>query len=102
MAIISDTRAMPRVLFAALLFFAIPFWIFLAAPRLKRLPTDFRYEADIFSIDHFFGKEKERCLGPQISKTWVTYEVAKSQKTADDLGLSIPFDLRAVATIIMK
>ena len=58
MAIISDTRPMPRVLFSALLFFAIPFWIFLVAPCLKRLPTDFRYEADIFSIDHFFDNRE--------------------------------------------
>ena len=95
MAIISDMRTMPRVLFATLLLFAIPIWIFLAAPHLKRLPTDFRYEADIFSIDNFFDEEKERFLGPQISKTRFTYEVAKSHN-GNALIIQNVFDVRTL------
>jgi len=58
MTTISDTPSRLRVLFAAILLLAIPLWIFLAAPKLKRMPADFRYEADIFSLDNFFDEEK--------------------------------------------
>ncbi len=79
-----------RVLFASLLLAAIPIWIFWAAPNLKRLPTDFRYTADIFSIDNFFDEAKQQFLGPQISKTKFTYEVVSSRRYSRFLSGYIP------------
>ncbi len=94
MAILGNRQFRPRVLLAVLLPFAIPVWIFFAAPTLKKLPTDFRYTADIFSIDNFFDEAKQQFLGPQISKTKFTYEVAESKRSGNALIIKNVFDVR--------
>ncbi|PIR74089.1 MAG: hypothetical protein COU35_04595 [Candidatus Magasanikbacteria bacterium CG10_big_fil_rev_8_21_14_0_10_47_10] len=67
---------MKKYLFLAASFFCfIPIWIFLIAPEITKLPADFSYSADLFSLDNFYDEDAQDFVGAQISKSEYGYAV---------------------------
>ncbi len=62
-------------LISAIALVLTPLWIWSVAPSLTKLQPDFRYEADIFSLDNFYDESSGVFLGESISKTKFYYEV---------------------------
>ena len=77
---------------AFVLLIAILPWLFLLAPELKKIPGDFSYEADVFSLDNFYDEEKGKFLGKNISKTKFLYETISQE--GDVLVIKNVFDVR--------
>lgn len=67
-------------------------WGLWAAPRLTRLPEDFRYDADIFSRDDFYDEKKARFTGEVLSLT--TFHYAVVEQRGDLLTVKNVFDVR--------
>ncbi len=65
---------LPFVL-AFLLFIFIPCWIFLIAPWLISIPSDFEYKADVMSTDNFYDDAIGEFSGEVASSTYFTYKV---------------------------
>ncbi len=58
-----------------IILFCIPVWIFFIAPFLLRIPSDFRYRADMISVDNFYDEKTGDFHGEQYSDTQFSYEV---------------------------
>ena len=58
-----------------ILLFAVPFWLLCIAPILEKIPTNFSYTADIFSLDNFYDENIKKFEGENISKTQFSYNV---------------------------
>lgn len=54
-------------------------WSFILTPKFLSLDDDFKYTADILSVDNFYDKGKEQFSGEQISKTVFRYDVFAKQ-----------------------
>lgn len=60
---------------------AVPIWLVVIAPYLKKLPSNFYYTADIFSFDNFYNSKLKRFEGQKISKTIFRYDtIARNKK----------------------
>lgn len=70
-----------RFLFALALAVSVPAWIYLIGPQLLRVPSDFRYTAEITSVDNFFDAEKGIFKGEQYSRSNFYYEVLDHQNS---------------------
>ncbi len=73
-------------------FIIVSLWLFLVVPILEKFPDDFRYEADIYSLDSFYDEEKQSFSDPIKSKTKFSYEVIS--KEGDILTIKNLFDVR--------
>jgi hypothetical protein len=58
---------------------AIPIWIWLIAPQFTKVPGDFHYEVEIFSLDNFYDEELGDFSGEEISVTQFSYGVVDKQ-----------------------
>lgn len=65
-------------------------WIIL--PQTEKIPTDFAYQANIFSIDNFFDESLHRFSGEILSVTNFTYGVEKPEGEA--LIIKNSFDVK--------
>jgi hypothetical protein len=77
-----------------LLLVFIPIWVYFIAPLLTKIPDDFYYEAEIFSIDNFYNEQAQEYAGSEISVTQYTFEVEK--KTGDVILIKNIFDVRTI------
>lgn len=75
--------------------FLLLFWFFFLAPNLRKLPNDFKYEAEIFSTDNFYNSASKKFLGEQISKTKFSYQVI--ERKSGDLIVENIFDVRKLS-----
>jgi len=78
-----------------ILLILLPLWYFLVVPEFEKMPTDFSYEADIFSVDNFYDEEKGDFVGEQISKTHFSYEVDSIEDGI--IIMKNTFDVRTIA-----
>lgn len=74
---------------------AIPIWIVLVAPSLKKIPDNFSYTADILSLDNFYDETAKKFEGEHISKTIFSYQVV--QHTSNLLIIKNVFDVRKLS-----
>lgn len=72
----------------------IPCWIYFVVPQFEKIPQDFSYGADIFSLDNFYDEESHQYLGEQISKTRFTYKVVPNKD--DIFEIKNVFDVRQI------
>lgn len=68
-----------------ILFLSIPTWKYLVAPQVEKLPTDFSYTAEIFSVDNLYDPETESYSGEILSNTTFSYNVLNVYKDAYDI-----------------
>lgn len=54
-------------------------WVAVVAPRLTQLPTTFRYEVEVLSLDNFYQPEAGRYAGEQRSVSRLSWAVVASQ-----------------------
>jgi len=62
-----------------ILFALMPLWYWGIVPKLTGLPSDFSYNAVVFSRDNFYLPEKSDFTGEQVSNTNYGYEVMEIQ-----------------------
>ncbi|TSC76793.1 MAG: ABC-type uncharacterized transport system, periplasmic component [Parcubacteria group bacterium Gr01-1014_29] len=72
----------------------IPLWIWLIAPQLTKLPSDFSYKADVFSLDNFYDEAKQQFGGEKQSVTKFSYEATEQKQ--GNLIIKNVFDVRTV------
>ncbi|OGT38708.1 MAG: hypothetical protein A3F11_03715 [Gammaproteobacteria bacterium RIFCSPHIGHO2_12_FULL_37_14] len=70
----------------------IPIWVLKLSYELKKIPSNFEYTADIFSLDNFYNEKLKRFEGERISKTYFKYRVI--EKTATYLAIEVTFDVK--------
>lgn len=73
---------------------SIVVWLVFVIPQFEKLPVDFTYTADIFSLDNFYDESTQEFIGNQISKTRFSYEVVSVQ--GDVFVLKNAFDARKI------
>lgn len=89
-------RLQKRTIFTSVaIFVAFVVWVTIVAPFLLRIPSDFRYEADIVSVDNFFDEETQSFSGAQNSVTRFRYEA--SDEANGVLNVKNVFDVRTIA-----
>jgi putative ABC transport system substrate-binding protein len=81
-------------LVAFCLFFMAAVWPWWIAPSLTKLPHDFSYRADIFSLDNFYDEAQQQFLGEKRSVTQFSYEVVDQKQ--ESLIVKNLFDVRTV------
>lgn len=59
----------------SLLFLSIPVWVFVVSPAITKMPRDFHYEAEIYSIDNLYDETAQQYSGEIKSNTRFYYEV---------------------------
>ena len=74
----AETRR-PLTALGLLLIAALPFWMALAVPALTRLPVDFQFRGDVFSLDNLYDEHRQLFIGSNISSTAFSYQVVSSQ-----------------------
>lgn len=62
---------------AIILIIFIPIHLLFLVPELERMPSDFSYKADIFSLDNFYDEERQSFQGEQISYTKFSYDTVR-------------------------
>lgn len=78
-----------------LMFFAtILLWFLLVVPFVLKIPNNFKYEADVISVDNFYDPILKKFKGEQYSKTKFYYEVLSSNRF--DLDIKNVFDVQTV------
>ncbi len=70
------------VLYVVLLLVLIPICRWVILPQVEKVPANFSYEANIFSIDNFYDETKHRFSGEILSVTNFTYTVAGKEEDA--------------------
>ncbi len=80
--------------FAFVLLCVSVLWVWLVAPVLTKIPSDFSYKANIISLDNFYDEEKKEFFGEKRSVTSFYYEV--TDKNKDILTIKNVFDVRKV------
>lgn len=64
--------------YMAIVFIAmIPTWLLIFAPELKKMPSNFKYSAEILSLDNFYDEKAKKFEGEHISKTLFYYKVSE-------------------------
>lgn len=53
-------------------------WVLIAVPYLTKIPSDFSYTADIFSVDNFYDEEIKGFKGRQVANTNFSYNVTEN------------------------
>ena len=66
-------------------------WVFIAIPLLTGLPSDFKYQSDIFSLDNFYDVQTQSYTGESRSVTHFAY----TTKTKSDGNLLIDNEFSA-------
>lgn len=66
---------MPKIKITILFLVVVASWFMFVAPILLKLPSNFRYDADVVSVDNFYDPELKTFKGEQYSKTKFYYEV---------------------------
>ena len=61
-------------------------------PKLLRLPADFAYSADVFSLDNLYDEEKEQFLGAAISKS--SFSLKAIERRDNTLLIKNTFNVR--------
>lgn len=79
-------------IFSFILILFIPVWIMLIGPHFKKIPNNFTYAADIFSLDNFYNEQLKKFEGERISKTVFGYRVVS--RTSHYLVIEVVFDVR--------
>ncbi len=73
---LGSKRSNKNLLFVAIiLLLMVPVWIFYISPNIEKIPDDFSYNAEIFSIDNFYDESKLDFGGEFFSDTDFFYEV---------------------------
>lgn len=86
-----SNRTKTFILVGVLLAF-IPICRWIILPQTQKIPANFAYEANIFSIDNFFDEEQHRFSGDILSVTNFTYKVEK--QTGDTLLIKNSFNAK--------
>ncbi len=79
---------------AALLLLAIPLWLNIIAPNRLRLADEFKFEAEVISVDNFYDLEAGAFKGEEFSRT--TFEYKTLNATAESLVIANIFDVRTI------
>ena len=85
-----------KIGFAFVLLGVIPLWSLWVVPELEKLPPDFSYQADIFSMDNFYDEAHQQFLGETISKTRFSYETVSRNDDIEVLSVKNIFDVRSI------
>lgn len=83
------------LLVVTLLALLVPFWNLVVKPELKKIPADFTYEANLFSVDNFYDNEKREYSGEEVSKSFFSYSVLS--KKDDVLLIQNNFEVSTLA-----
>lgn len=88
----------PKILCISLIFISILVIIisgFFIKPILEKIPADFYYEADIFSVSNFYSPEIGNFSEPQILKVKFYYEIVS--KKEDIFIIRGVFDVKTIS-----
>ena len=81
-----------HIIIAVIFLLAIPLEWLLILPKAKKIPADFHYEANVFSLDNFYNEQEQRFSGEMLSKTKFSYDVI--DQNGDILIVKNLFDVR--------
>ena len=81
-----------HIIIAVIFLLAIPLEWLLILPKAKKIPADFHYEANVFSLDNFYNEQEQRFSGEVLSKTKFSYDVIDQK--GDILIVKNLFDVR--------
>lgn len=87
------TRPNARIYFGVGLVLFLVLWVAVVSPYLTKIPKDFEYTANIFSLDNFYDQTAKKFLGEKRSVTTFTYETESQQDGVSEIKNI--FDVRA-------
>ncbi|HLB42346.1 MAG TPA: ABC transporter substrate binding protein [Gammaproteobacteria bacterium] len=70
----------------------IPIWVISVGPQLKKIPKNFTYSADIFSLNNLYDEHLKKFEGDRISKTVFKYRVIS--EIENYLVVEVTFNVR--------